>query len=62
MSGLIENIARMSLTASIVILVVLTIRALMKRFPRKYVYMIWAAVWFRLLCPVSIESRLSLLT
>lgn len=60
MSGLIENIARMSLTASIVILVVLTIRALMKRFPRKYVYMIWAAVWFRLLCPVSIESRLSL--
>ncbi len=60
MSGLIEIVTKMSLTACIVIGVVLVIRALMKRFPRKYVYMLWAAVWFRLLCPVSIESKLSL--
>ena len=50
----------MSLTASIVIVVVMLIRFLMRKFPKKYLYLLWATVWFRLLCPVSIESKLSI--
>ena len=30
------------------------------KFPKKYLYLLWATVWFRLLCPVSIESKLSI--
>ena len=50
----------MSLTAAIVILVVIAIRFFMRKLPKKYTYMLWAAVGFRLLCPVSIESRFSI--
>ena len=55
-----EQIIRMSLTAAIVILVVIAIRFFMRKLPKKYTYMLWAAVGFRLLCPVSIESRFSI--
>ncbi len=55
-----EQIIRMSLTAAIVILVVIAIRFFMRKLPKKYTYILWAAVGFRLLCPVSIESRFSI--
>ena len=60
MNGLFEQLMKMSLTASIVILVVLIIRQLMRRFPRKYIYLLWMVVWFRLLCPISVGSRFSI--
>ena len=60
MDGFIEQILSMSLTAGVVILVVIAIRFLMRKIPRKYIYMLWAAVGFRLLCPVSVESRFSI--
>lgn len=60
MSGFVEQLFKMSLTASIVIVVVMLIRFLMRKFPKKYLYLLWATVWFRLLCPVSIESKLSI--
>ena len=60
MSGFVEQLFKMSLTAAIVIVVVLLIRFLMRKFPKKYLYLLWATVWFRLLCPVSIESKLSI--
>ena len=50
----------MSLTGSIVILVVIIARAMMKKVPKKYVYFLWAIAGFRLLCPVSFESKLSI--
>lgn len=57
---MVEQLLKMSLTASIVILVVVLLRQLLKRFPKRYVYYLWMVVWFRLLCPVSIGSRLSI--
>lgn len=51
----------MSKTASIIILVVLFVRMLLKRFPKFISYALWGVVLFRLLCPVSFESMISLI-
>ena len=50
----------MSITASYVILAVLLVRLLFRRLPKRYSYALWAVVAFRLLCPVSIGSFLSI--
>ncbi len=50
----------MSLTASVAILFVLLLRLLLKRAPKVISYALWGVVLFRLLCPVSIKSGLSL--
>ena len=55
------KVLNMSATASIVILAVLLIRLLLRKAPKKYSYGLWAVVGFRLCCPVSISSALSLL-
>ncbi|MGO4344849.1 M56 family metallopeptidase [Paenibacillus sp. MCAF9] len=60
METLFLKILNMSLTASYVIIAVLLIRLLLKRAPKKYSYLLWAIVLFRLVCPVSISSELSL--
>ena len=49
----------MSWGASIVILIVCTVRILLKRFPKYISYMLWSVVLFRLLCPVVLESKIS---
>ena len=49
----------MSRVASIVILLVLLARLLLRRAPKVFSYALWAVVLFRLLCPVSIESPLT---
>lgn len=51
----------MSLTASIMIAAVFPARFLLKKSPRIYSYVLWGIVLFRLLCPISFESNLSLL-
>ena len=58
--SLFTNILRMSLVASIVIIVLLLLRPLLKKFPRIFSYLLWGIVLFRLLCPVSFESSLSI--
>lgn len=50
----------MSLTASVVIVFVLLLRLLLKKAPKVISYALWGIVLFRLLCPISIESGLSL--
>lgn len=60
METLFLSIFNMSLTATYVIIAVLLIRLLLKRAPKKYSYVLWAIVLFRLVCPVSISSELSL--
>ncbi len=55
------TVLKMSLTASVIILAVLLARILLRKAPRIFSYMLWAIVLFRLLCPVSFSSRLSLL-
>ncbi|NIK77709.1 beta-lactamase regulating signal transducer with metallopeptidase domain [Paenibacillus castaneae] len=60
MDTLFLKILNMTLTAAYVIVAVLLIRLLLKRAPKKYSYLLWAIVLFRLVCPVSISSELSL--
>ena len=48
----------MSLTAGVIVLAVLLIRLALRRAPRIFSYVLWAAVLFRLLCPVSFTAGL----
>ena len=58
---LLPSVVNMSLTAGVIILIVLAARLLLKRAPRAFSYALWAVVLFRLLCPVSFSSGLSFL-
>lgn len=61
MAGIFLKIVNMSINAGWLVLVVLTARFLLKKAP-KYVHCIlWAFVAFRLVCPISFESAMSLL-
>lgn len=51
----------MSVVASIVILVVIFVRLPLKKAPKVFSYALWVVVLFRLLCPFSFESVLSLI-
>lgn len=57
---LFSQILRMGATASIVILTVFLVRALMHRFPKKYAYLLWVIVGIRLICPFALSSSISL--
>lgn len=61
LSEVFSRVVNMSLTASAVIVVVLLARLVLKRAPKVFSYALWAVVLFRLLCPVSIPSPVSLL-
>ncbi len=54
------QILDMSKTASIVILVVLLARLLLRKAPKVFSYALWAVVLFRLLCPFSFEASVSI--
>ncbi len=56
-----STVLNMSLTGSLVICFVLASRMLLRKAPKVFSYALWAVVLFRLLCPVSISSALSLL-
>ena len=60
MHRLFPIVCNMSLTASVVILAVLAVRLLLRRAPKVFSYALWAVVLFRLLCPVSVTSAVSL--
>lgn len=53
-------VADMIVTGAYIILVVLIIRAAMKRLPKRFSYMLWAIPAVRLLCPFTIPSAVSL--
>ncbi len=55
------SVINMSIIASIVIIVVLPVRFLLKRAPKVFSYALWAVVLFRLLFPVSLKSAVSLI-
>ena len=50
----------MSIMATVVIAVVLIVRALLGKVPKKYAYILWVIVGIRLICPVGISSPLSI--
>ena len=61
MTSVFERLLNMSITGSIVIAVVLLARLCLKRAPKIYSYLLWSVVLFRLLCPVSFSSDVSVL-
>lgn len=57
---MIEILWSMGIQSCMLILFVLLIRAVFQKYPKIYSYGLWLLVLFRLLCPVFIESSLSL--
>ena len=55
------EVLNMGLTASVMIAGVFLVRLLLKKAPKIYSYILWSIVLFRLLCPVSFETEISLL-
>lgn len=60
MTDVFISILNMSITAGYVILAVILLRFFLKRLPKKYSYILWSVVGFRLCCPVSFNSVFSL--
>lgn len=60
MGGVFLRILDMSLIASYVILCVIIIRFFIRRAEKKYSYMLWSIVFIRLICPISFESKMSI--
>ena len=55
------RIVNVSITASILVLLVLIMRLFLKKAPKWINVLLWSLVAFRLLCPIGIESPLSLI-
>lgn len=60
MTEIVSRLWLMSLQASVLILVVMIVRSALKKYPKIYCYLLWILVGVRLLCPVLVESPLSL--
>ncbi len=64
MANWLENvfmqILNMSITAGYCMIAVLLLRLVFQKAPRKYLYALWLVVAFRLICPVSLSTELSL--
>lgn len=54
------TVLNMSFAGSVVLLVVLLLRLLLKKAPKVFSYTLWTVVFFRLACPFSLESAVSL--
>lgn len=61
MDDIFLTILNMSLTASYVILVILLLRLLLRKAPKVISYALWSVAAFRLICPFSFESLISLI-
>jgi len=59
MDGIFLKVIEMSVTGSIVILITMLARLLLKKRSKRFIMILWAVVAFRLLVPVSFESPLS---
>ncbi|MGN0553122.1 MAG: M56 family metallopeptidase [Oscillospiraceae bacterium] len=55
MTDIFIKVVEMSLTASVVIAVIMLLRLALKKAPKVFSYILWAAALFRLLCPISFE-------
>lgn len=61
MDAVFLNILNQSIAASWLILAVIALRFCLKKAPKRTICLLWAIVALRLLCPLSIESALSLI-
>lgn len=60
LESLFANMISMSVPATLTVIAVLLFRVCLKKTSKSFSYVIWAVVAFRLLCPISLESPLSL--
>lgn len=60
LQDLFVKVLNMSITGSYAILAVIIVRLLLRRAPKLFSYGLWSIVLFRLVCPVSFSSALSL--
>lgn len=58
--GVFLKILNMSITGGYIILAVMLARLILRAAPKKYSYALWAAALFRLVCPVSFKSVISI--
>ena len=61
MAAIFSQILNMSMTGSVVILLVMLARLLLKGAPKIFSYALWSVVLFRLLCPVALTAPVSVL-
>ena len=61
MVAIFSQILNMSMTGSVVILLVMLSRLILKRTPKIFSYALWSVVLFRLLCPVAFTAPVSVL-
>lgn len=61
MSDIFLKIVNISISAGWIVLAVLILRLLLKKAPKWITVLLWGIVAFRLICPFSIESALSLI-
>ncbi len=61
MTAIFQTVLQMSVAGSYVILLVLIARLILRKAPKLLSYILWFAVLFRLLCPLSFETSYSLL-
>ena len=61
METLFLKLVNMSITASWLVLAVIAVRLIFKKAPKWILCLLWGLVAFRLICPFSIESSLSLI-
>ncbi len=61
MTGVFIAVLNMSLIASFAALGVIVIRILLHKAPKVFSYALWAIVLFKLLCPFTVETALSLI-
>ena len=59
MIDIFSKVISMSMIASYVILLVLILRLVLKKSPKKFSYVLWAIVFIRLVCPFSLKSNIS---
>lgn len=59
MSKLLIGVLNLSISASFVALVVILIRLLLKKAPKVYSYALWAVVFFRFVCPFTLQLPVS---
>ena len=61
MEALFLKLVNMSITASWLVLAIIAVRLIFKKAPKWILCLLWGLVAFRLICPFSIESALSLI-
>lgn len=55
-----DIILNMAITSSVVIFIIILVRFILKGVPKKYSYILWSIAGFRLCCPFSFKSVISL--